>query len=283
MRCDRLLFVLIVGLAACTSRGRGGGGGGGDDDSAAGDDDGASDDDDGADDDISDDDAAPTDVDGDGLPNAFETDIGTDPNDTDSDGDGYQDGEEYEQRFYPWDGSDYPYIGDYPRQAIPWVELPSDGWGEGDRSGNWTAVDQHGQELQLHRFWGNVVLVDFSAEWCGPCRDAAGELAAEYEQRKDRGFVILQMLLDGYTPGDGSPDLNRWANDFGLEHAILDDGTYAVGQHYMPPGNVGIPNYSVLDRDLRVVSWYQAGGYPNWSLIDTLLDEALPDDGWPNP
>ena len=125
-----------------------------DDDDAIGDDDDA----------IGDDDDASGDSDGDGLSDSFEGEIGTDPHDMDSDGDGFNDGVEQLSYFFPDDSSDWPYLGDYPRQPIPRT-VSSSGSGLGLVPSNFTSTDQHGQDISLHRFYGNVVVVELAAEW----------------------------------------------------------------------------------------------------------------------
>jgi hypothetical protein len=169
-----LLLALTAALVlpSCSRRGssRGGGGGGSDDDDAVAtddDDDDASDDDDAGDDDDAagdDDDASDRDSDGDGLTDAFEESIGTDWNDRDTDGDGFEDGDEHLNYFYANDATDFPYAGDYPRGPLP-STISSQGWSEGSVSNNWTLVDQWGEELQLHRFYGNVIVVELAADW----------------------------------------------------------------------------------------------------------------------
>ena len=269
MHARLLLLLLSVLLAAgCSPARRGGGGGGGDDDDSAdpGDDD---------------DDAAPGDPDGDGLDTSFEEQIGTDPNDEDSDGDGYEDGEEYMSYFLPWDASDQPYIGGYPRGPLP-DEIDGQGWHAGEITRNWTAQDQWEQELQLHRFFGNVVVVEVAAEWCGPCQASAETLEEEYQERKDDGFVVIQLLLDGQSY-DSPPDLERWADQFGLTSPLVSDHNQEIAQHYVASGSFGIPNYTILDRELVVRDWFQEGGTIDWSLVDSLLDDPAPEVDWPLP
>ena len=43
------------------------------------------------------------------------------------------------------------------------------------------------------------------------------------------------------------------------------------------------PNFTVLDRELRIVDWFQEGGEMNWGLVDSLLSEPAPDVEWPLP
>ena len=172
IRLVLLALVAALLLPACTrrsSRGGGGGGGGGDDDDAvATNDDDAADDDDAATDDddagTDDDDAGTQDTDGDGLTDAFEARIGTDPDDRDTDGDGFEDDEEHLNYFFANDPTDFPYQGDYPRGPIP-TSVAGEGWGQGQVSNNWTVIDQYGEALQLHRFYGNVVVVELAADW----------------------------------------------------------------------------------------------------------------------
>ena len=50
------------------------------------------------------------------------------------------------------------------------------------------------KKLTLKKLKGKVVLIDFWATWCPPCRQVIPVLAASYEELKDKGLVVL-----GYT------------------------------------------------------------------------------------
>ncbi len=56
--------------------------------------------------------------------------------------------------------------------------------------------DQKGDTLSLADFKGKVVLVDFWASWCGPCRVANKGLVKLYSKFEDKGLVILGVSLD---------------------------------------------------------------------------------------
>lgn len=228
------------------------------------------------------------DPDEDGLTNAFEESIRTDPELADTDGDGYSDAEEYLTYFSPRNEEDFPYEGEYPRGPLmsqaDWESYTEESdWIQGAISSGWKVTDQHGAEIKLKRFFGSVILIDVAAEWCGPCRTAAVTLEEEYDQRKDDGFVVIQLLLDGYQMGDRSPDGDRWRDDFGLTLPVIEDGDAHAAQHYVPAGSFAIPNFTVIDREHKIRSWYQAGGSPPWGLIDSLLAEDPPEVDYPMP
>lgn len=254
-RSNLALLLVLPLVTACAPRGGGGGGG---------------------------------DSDGDLLTDSFEIEIGTDPSDPDSDGDGYTDAEEHFTFFSPRNVEDFPYVGKYARGPLwrgeAWAEVSSDnGWGQGDFSDSWTTEDMHGQEIKLKRFYGQVILVDLAAEWCGPCRAAGETLEEEYQERIDEGFVVLQVVLDGLNPAN-PPNLERWADDFDLTLPLMDGHDYEIAAHYVPTGGGwGIPNYTILGRDHVIESWYQAGGTANFNLIDSLLDEEPPEVEYPWP
>ncbi len=104
------------------------------------------------------------DTDGDGLYDSFEEEIGTDPEAEDSDGDTFADGEEYLSYFLPWDEADYPRTGDYPRYAQT-DDISATGIEEGDTVSDFSVEDQYGDTIHLYEFYGNVILIEISADW----------------------------------------------------------------------------------------------------------------------
>lgn len=56
--------------------------------------------------------------------------------------------------------------------------------------------DQDGRVVNLKQLQGKVVLIDFWASWCAPCRRNNPKLAKLYAQWHDQGFEILAVSLD---------------------------------------------------------------------------------------
>ncbi len=56
--------------------------------------------------------------------------------------------------------------------------------------------DISGQTVSLSSFKGKVVLIDFWASWCMPCRKNNPKLVALYEKFKGEGFEILGVSID---------------------------------------------------------------------------------------
>ncbi len=61
-----------------------------------------------------------------------------------------------------------------------------------------------GETIQLSSLKGKVVLIDFWASWCKPCRAENPNLVKTYEQYKDKGFTIYSVSLD--------KELDAWVN-----------------------------------------------------------------------
>jgi uncharacterized protein (TIGR03382 family) len=229
------------------------------------------------------------DTDGDRLSDPFEEAIGTNPSIDDSDGDGFTDAEEYLAYYNPMDRDDYPFEGGYARYPAPQNlpegtstkprEIDSDGWREGDVSRDWEGEDQHGDLLDLHDFYGQVILVAMGTEEQG---SYAADRQAQYEQSADRGLAIIDLLL---ADNNGiPPDIDGWVDDHGIEYAVVEDVDQEISEHYfvVEGGSFSIPNYTILDRSLTVLAHYRAGA-PDFGQIDELLDEDPPQVEWPLP
>ncbi len=274
MRRLLLLFALTLPLAGCPTRGPDELP---DDDD---DDDATEDDDDSA---VDDDDTTPDpDPDGDQLTNDFESEIGTNPNVADTDGDGYDDGVEHTNFFFARDASDYPYIGGYPRGPIP-EEVEGEGFDQGQITDNWSHLDQFEQELWMHRFYGNVVVIYIDTEEAPPIGSIAPSVQATYEEYADEGFVVLNFLTQGLTWGS-PPSATRWIGDHGLTFPVFEhqNQSVSVNYHYAP----FVPHFTVLDRNLRIRS-LSYSGYNEWEFVidevEFLLSEDPPEVDWPLP
>jgi peroxiredoxin len=67
---------------------------------------------------------------------------------------------------------------------------------KGDKAPELKLPDAQGKSVALSSFKGSVVLLDFWASWCGPCRENSPELVKLYATFKGQGFEILGVSVD---------------------------------------------------------------------------------------
>jgi peroxiredoxin len=91
------------------------------------------------------------------------------------------------------------YVKDCPKSARAkniLARMPRPQPSEGDVAPDITLQDRDGKEVSLSSLKGKVVLIDFWASWCGPCRAENPNVVKAYEKYKDKGFTIFSVSLD---------------------------------------------------------------------------------------
>jgi peroxiredoxin len=83
---------------------------------------------------------------------------------------------------------------------------------------DFTLKNQDGASVRLSDYKGKVVLVNFWATWCGPCKVEIPEFGRVYSEYKDRGFVILGVLTQD-TPT--KEQLHTFMTENKMEYPVL--------------------------------------------------------------
>lgn len=106
-----------------------------------------------------------------------------------------------------------------------------------------------GKELNLARFKGKVLLVDFWATWCPPCRAEVPNLVKVYKEYNPKGFEIVGISFD-----EKREDFDKYIEENAMPWPQYFDGKgwqNEVGPTY---GIQSIPTMYLLDKDGKVVT-----------------------------
>jgi peroxiredoxin len=127
--------------------------------------------------------------------------------------------------------------------------------------------DLNGDKVGLSDFRGKVVLLDFWATWCPPCRDELPWIDALYRQHKGKDLVVL-----GVSDED-TGTIRGFLKNFGYELPTLVDSERAVHTMY---GVQIIPTMVVINRNGVVVADY-VGRRSEQELLAALKAAGLSD------
>lgn len=92
---------------------------------------------------------------------------------------------------------------------------------------NFTLKSNNGKNIKLSELRGQVVLINFWASWCGPCRQEMPELDKLYSKYKKLGFVILGINVE-----ENTAEALKIIADDKISFTILFDTENKVSQLY---------------------------------------------------
>jgi peroxiredoxin len=101
--------------------------------------------------------------------------------------------------------------------AMPWLlGRSSAGISEAPAKLDFTVKDMHGADVRLADYKGKVILLNYWATWCGPCKVEIPDLVALQEQYRDQGLVVL-----GVSQDDDPETLRGFAGKWKMNYPVL--------------------------------------------------------------
>lgn len=110
----------------------------------------------------------------------------------------------------------------------------------GERAPDFTLRSSIGKNLKLSEYRGQVVMVNFWATWCGPCREELPQLNRLYAQYQRAGFVLLGLNVD-----DNPKAALKLVDQLSLGFPVLFDSKKQVSGRYDVDA---MPSTLLIDR-----------------------------------
>jgi len=116
----------------------------------------------------------------------------------------------------------------------------------GSKAPNFELMGMDGEKVQLSDFAGKVVILDFWATWCPPCRAEIPDLVSLQKKYGEKGLVVVGLSLDA----EGAGVVKPFAQEYHVNYPMLIANAKIASQF---GGVIGIPTTFVLDRQGRIV------------------------------
>lgn len=127
-----------------------------------------------------------------------------------------------------------------------------------------TLVDLAGKKVSLSDFQGKIVVLDFWATWCPPCRREIPDFISLQNQYASQGVQIVGIALD-------EPEkVQAFARENGMNYPVL-LGDNAISAKY--GGIEGIPTTFIIDRSGRIVNRFE--GFRPRETFETEIRKLL--------
>ena len=131
---------------------------------------------------------------------------------------------------------------------------------------DFTLPQLEGPPVTLSALKGRVVVMEFWATWCGPCRFSLPSLEVIHRRYHDRGVSVLLI-----NEGENEREIRRWAGRR-FTAPILLDATQEVGERYEVRA---IPRLFLVDQTGHIVYAHEGYGGGLEQSLSQILDQLL--------
>ncbi|HUJ20608.1 MAG TPA: TlpA disulfide reductase family protein [Bryobacteraceae bacterium] len=107
--------------------------------------------------------------------------------------------------------------------------------------------DANGHTVRLSDYRGKVVLLDFWATWCGPCKIEIPWFEEFERQNRDKGFAVIGVAMDE----EGWEVVKPFAQRFGINYRVV-VGNDSIAELF--GGVDALPTTFLIDRDGKIAS-----------------------------
>jgi thiol-disulfide isomerase/thioredoxin len=139
---------------------------------------------------------------------------------------------------------------------------------------DFTAQTPEGGPIKLSDFKGKVVILDFWATWCGPCKVSMPGLQKIYDEVRDQGVVVLSLnVFDAKDPFDNWIEINRgkvYNFTFAFDPAGRGKDSIASAKFNV----AGIPTMYIIGRDGKVAATLVGSGNEK-NIVKALSDLGI--------
>ena len=130
-----------------------------------------------------------------------------------------------------------------------------------------------GRTIKLSNYRGKVVVMDFWATWCGPCRQETPQLARIARENRDRGVEVIGLHID--DRGRSSPeDIRKFIDSYGIGYTV-GFATNEIFTSYLGTDDDTIPQTLVFARDGKLIKHMIGYGPSHGKTLDEAVNRAL--------